>query len=68
MLMTDSGLSKAIERAGNASALARALNITPAAVLQWRRVPTSRVLEVEQITGVPREQLRPELYAERGIP
>jgi DNA-binding transcriptional regulator YdaS (Cro superfamily) len=42
--------------------LARELGITHGAISQWRRVPAERVIEVERITGIPREQLRPDLY------
>lgn len=53
---------RAIESAGGSSALARQLKITPQAVSQWPRVPAERVVEVERITGIPREELRPDLY------
>ena len=42
--------------------LGRALGITGQAVSQWVRVPAERVLKVEAITGVPRWQLRADLY------
>lgn len=42
--------------------LARELGVTHGAVSQWKRVPAERVLDVERITGIPREQLRPDLY------
>lgn len=44
--------------------LSRALNdeITPQAVAQWRQVPAGRVLKVEEVTGIPRHRLRPDLY------
>lgn len=42
--------------------VARALGITHGAVSQWRRVPADRVIAVEGLTGVSREQLRPDLY------
>jgi DNA-binding transcriptional regulator YdaS (Cro superfamily) len=36
------------------------------AVLKWRRVPPLRVHAVEELTGIPRGELRPDLYpAER---
>lgn len=55
-----------VSERGRISELARALNITRAAVFQWKRVPAERVLDVERITGIPRIELRPDLYAERG--
>jgi DNA-binding transcriptional regulator YdaS (Cro superfamily) len=60
--MDNDGLRKAIEAADGKSALARGLNISPAAVCQWKRVPADRVLSVERITGVSRHELRPDLY------
>ena len=47
---------------GLRSQIARALKITPGAVRQWREVPPSRVLNVEALTGIPRHELRPDLY------
>ncbi len=59
---------EAVERAGGISALARALNVTPQAVWKWvyeqGRVPPARVLEVERVTGVPRDRLRPDIFVE----
>lgn len=49
---------------GRSGKLAAALGIAPSAVSQWKRVPAERVLEVEKITGVPRHDLRPDLYPE----
>jgi hypothetical protein len=46
--------------------LARALGITHGAVNQWRRVPAERVVAVERITGIPREVLRPDVFAPDG--
>ena len=42
--------------------LARDLGITHGAVNQWKKVPAERVLEVERITGIPRERLRPDIF------
>jgi DNA-binding transcriptional regulator YdaS (Cro superfamily) len=47
---------------GNSRALAKMLGITAQALSQWKRVPHLRVLEVERLTGVPRQLLRPDLY------
>lgn len=62
-----SPLQKAIQRVGTASELARRLGISPAAVLQWEEVPPKRVLGVEQISGVSRYELRPDLYGEPPV-
>lgn len=55
-------LKKAIEKMGGQSALARRLGISPQSVQQWKRVPLRRVKRVSQITGIPREELAPELF------
>lgn len=62
----NSGLRAAIKAAGGIRPLARALGITHQAILQWKRVPAERVIEIERITGIDREHLRPDLYR-RGI-
>jgi DNA-binding transcriptional regulator YdaS (Cro superfamily) len=58
----DSGIEKAVKAAGTIAALARKLGITRAAIHQWPRVPPNRVIQIEQSTGIPREELRPDLY------
>ncbi len=61
-------LEKAKEAVSGATGLARALSeetgeaITPQAVSQWRKVPPTRVIPVERVTGVSRTELRPDLY------
>jgi len=44
--------------------LAAKFGVRPPAICKWeqRRIPAERVLEVERITGVPRQELRPDLY------
>jgi len=62
--MTDKceALGRAIRQAGGVSKLSDALGITGPAISQWDRVPANRVIAVERITGVPRHELRPDLY------
>jgi DNA-binding transcriptional regulator YdaS (Cro superfamily) len=38
------------------------LDITPGAISQWHRVPAERVIEVERLTGIPRSELRPDIF------
>jgi DNA-binding transcriptional regulator YdaS (Cro superfamily) len=52
----------AIKAAGSASELARRLNISFQAIQQWKKIPAERVVAVEAATGIPRQQLRPDLY------
>lgn len=62
MAEKDDALRKAIQAVETGEVLARRLGITPQALSQWDRVPPLRVLEVERITGVPRHELRPDIY------
>lgn len=60
-------LKRAIKSAGGPTALAAGISkrgdaITPQAISQWTRCPAERVLQVEAVSGVPRESLRPDLY------
>lgn len=42
--------------------IAEGLKLTTQAVYAWPRVPAEKVVRVEEITGIPREELRPDLY------
>lgn len=60
------GLKRAIERVGTAAALARRLGITRQALGGWSEVPANRVREVARVTGVPKHELRPDLFDAPG--
>jgi TorA maturation chaperone TorD len=62
--MRDQALDRAIGVAGGVRALARAVGVSQPAISSWKRVPADRVLSVERETGVPRRELRPDLYPE----
>lgn len=47
---------------GGITRLAAELCISSQAISQWKRVPAERVLDVERITGIPRHELRPDIY------
>jgi DNA-binding transcriptional regulator YdaS (Cro superfamily) len=55
-------LSRALKAVGGPAGLARPLGVSIQAVSQWDEVPPLRVLAVERVTGVPRHELRPDLY------
>jgi DNA-binding transcriptional regulator YdaS (Cro superfamily) len=64
---TSEPLQRAIELAGGLTALARALGIRAPSISEWKRrgrIPANRVLAIEAATGVPRHELRPDLYPE----
>jgi TorA maturation chaperone TorD len=60
--MRDAGLEQAIKAAGGVASLARAIGIAQPSVSAWSRIPSERVLAVEQVTRVNRFVLRPDLY------
>lgn len=51
------------EKRGRRLELAAALKINPSAISQWEEVPLARVIAVEAATGIPREDLRPDMFA-----
>ncbi len=60
--LMDRVLREAVAAAGGLRPLARKLGITAQAIHKWEHCPPRRVIAVESATGVPREQLRPDLY------
>lgn len=56
--------SRAIAAAGGAPALARKVGVNRWAVQQWKAsgIPAARVPLVSRITGIPMEELRPDLF------
>lgn len=42
--------------------LAGALGISYQAIQQWKKIPAERLVDIEKATGIPREELRPDLY------
>ena len=61
-MRTDHPLKAVFEKVGTATDLARLLGVTSSAVSQWRRIPIERAAQVERITGIPRQQLRPDIF------
>jgi TorA maturation chaperone TorD len=59
----DDGLDRAIDAAGGVAQLARKIGISQPSVSSWSKVPAQRVIAIEAATGVPRNELRPDLYS-----
>ncbi|KXV69069.1 hypothetical protein AD952_14520 [Acetobacter cerevisiae] len=49
-------------RRGLSAKIASGLGITRGAVAQWREVPADLIVRIESISGVAREELRPDLF------
>lgn len=72
----ETAIDKAVRAAGSQAELARLINqqtpdpqdrVTPQAVHKWvtkKQAPPKRVLVIEQVTGVTRYELRPDLYGD----
>ncbi|RXT54131.1 molecular chaperone [Bradyrhizobium betae] len=58
----DAGLDRAIDAAGGVALLARKIGISQPSISNWSKIPAQRVVAVEAATGVPRAELRPDLY------
>lgn len=59
------GLVAAKKAAGSGAALGRLLGCTKDAVNTWKVIPLNRMIEIERVTGVDREILRPDIF-DRG--
>lgn len=59
-------LLQLVEKAGSQSELARNLGVSQTAVWKWlqssKRIPAEYVLTAEQLYGVSRHDLRPDIY------
>lgn len=56
-------LMKVFRAYGGVSALADILGVSRQAVWQWEQVPIKYLKQIETDTGIPRQLLRPDLYA-----
>lgn len=62
--------SDLIKRVGGCKKLAEGIGLrSHATVLQWSKIPDKHIVAIERVFGIPREELRPDLYrrSERGV-
>lgn len=64
--MREEGLARALAAVGGVAALARHLGISQPSVSTWTRVPAERVAAVEAVSGISRNELRPDLFDGAG--
>lgn len=55
-------VEQAAEKVGGLGKLAEGLGIKHQSFYSWERIPAGRVLDIERLTGIPRHDLRPDLY------
>jgi DNA-binding transcriptional regulator YdaS (Cro superfamily) len=63
----DPGLAAVFKKAGTKYRLAKALGIKPQAISQWKKIPPTRVLQLEGLYQVPPHIQRPDLYRDPGV-
>jgi hypothetical protein len=57
------------EKGFSLNGLAKAMGVDQTTATRWqRRVPAERVLDVERLTGIPREVLRPDIFSKSTSP
>lgn len=58
----DDGLRKAVFAARTITNFARGLGVARRDVYRWKQIPGDLVVKAEVISGIPREELRPDLF------
>jgi len=65
-ISTHDALRRAVDLVGSQAAVARLLGVSQPSVWKWlakkKPLPAEHVLAIEAATGVPKEQLRPDIY------
>jgi hypothetical protein len=52
---------------GSITLLAKRLQLSPASVSAWERIPMRYLADISGETGIPRQKLRPDLYDEGTV-
>lgn len=62
--MKDAVLTEIMMRRGANRLISEACGLSTAAVSQWKRVPKKHLKTVSELTGIPAQDLRPDLFSE----
>ncbi|MCP1197008.1 helix-turn-helix domain-containing protein [Acetobacter senegalensis] len=55
------------KRVGGCKRLAESIGLrSHSAVLKWKRIPDKHIIAIESAFGIPREELRPDLYERKS--
>lgn len=55
------------KRVGGCKKLAEGIGLrSHSAVLKWKRIPDKHIVAIESAFGIPREELRPDLYERKS--
>lgn len=54
---------RCVEAAGGIKPYCKAVGRTRQAIYSWKKIPADLVVKSEKVTGIPREKIRPDLYA-----
>lgn len=66
----DNPAARAVEVAGSQAALARMVDVSQPTVWRWvrdARIPAEHVPAVSRVTGIPRRELRPDIFGDEEI-
>lgn len=55
-------IKKVIKKAGGPVRVSKLLGISHQAVGQWKSVPPKWVIKIEELSGIPRTKIRPDIY------
>jgi DNA-binding transcriptional regulator YdaS (Cro superfamily) len=58
----DPVVAKCAEAVGGIAKLASLIGVRHQSLYSWRKVPAERVLDLERHSGVPRHEIRPDIY------
>jgi DNA-binding transcriptional regulator YdaS (Cro superfamily) len=61
MEMQVEGMALIRSKRGLLAKISRETGLSRGGVAKWERVPAERLPQIEQITGIPRQQLRPDI-------